>query len=138
MSDMNRVTLIGRLTRDAELKYTASGLAVSKFAVAVNKKVKRGDDWKDEVSYFDIVLFGKMAESIDQYLMKGKQIAIDGEMKQERWDQDGQTRSKVCVIANGIQLLGSKDDGQKTTQAPPQKPKADTSYDDGFVDDIPF
>jgi single-strand DNA-binding protein len=77
--DLNRVTLVGRLTRDAELKYTNSGLAVAKLSIAVNRRKRSGDNWTDEVSYFDITLWGKVAESLNQYLQKGKQIAVDGE-----------------------------------------------------------
>jgi single-strand DNA-binding protein len=104
MADLNRVVLIGRLTRDAELRQ--NGTAVSNFSIAVNRKRKQGDEWVDEANFFDICLFGKQAESLQKYLAKGKQIAIEGELKQDRWEKDGQNRSKVVVIANSIQLLG--------------------------------
>ena len=111
--DLNRVTIIGRLTRDAELKSTGSGISVSKFSIAVNRRTKNGDEWKDEASFFDVTLFGKQAESLDQYLLKGKQVAIDGELRQERWtdNQTGQQRSKVVIVADNVQLLGSKENG---------------------------
>jgi single-strand DNA-binding protein len=115
MSDMNKVFIIGRLVRDSKLAYTSTGQAVSKFSLAINEKKKSGDDWVDDVSYVDISLWGKQAESLDLYLTKGKQIAIDGKLKQERWtDKDsGQGRSKISVIAFNIQLLSSgKDSGQ--------------------------
>ena len=86
MADLNHVTLIGRLTRDAELKYTPGGLAISSFSIAVNRRRKNGDQWIDEVSYFDINLYGKAAESLKQYLLKGKQVAVDGELRQDRWE----------------------------------------------------
>jgi len=105
-NDINIVTLVGRLTRDSELKYTNSGTAVCKFSLAVNRKKRSGDQWTDEVSYFDIVLWGKQGEAIQQYLGKGKQIAVSGELRQNRWEQDGQTRSKVEVVASNVQLLG--------------------------------
>ena len=113
MSDMNSVNIIGRLTRDAELKYTASGTAVCKFSLAVNEKRKAGDEWKDNANFFEIVLWGKVGESIQQYLTKGKQVAVIGKLTQERWDQDGQNRSKVVITAGTVQLLGSgkQDDG---------------------------
>ncbi len=107
MADVNRVVLVGRLTRDAELRYTASGLPVCNFAVAVNRRRKNGDEWVEEASFFDIVLWGRQGESLNQYLVKGKQVAIDGELRQNRWEQDGQSRSRVEVVANNIQLLGS-------------------------------
>ncbi len=105
-NDINIVTLVGRLTRDAELKYTNSGLAVCKFSLAVNRRKRSGDQWTDEVSYFDIVLWGKQGEAIQQYLGKGKQIAVSGELRQNRWEQDGQNRSKVEIVASNVQLLG--------------------------------
>jgi len=108
-NDINLVALVGRLTRDGELKYTNSGLACLKFSLAVNRKKKSGDAWTDEVSYFDIVLWGKQGEAIKQYLSKGKQIAVSGELRQNRWEQDGQNRSKVEVIASNVQLLGGGD-----------------------------
>lgn len=99
--DINSVTLIGRLTRDCELKYMTSGTAVCKFPIAVNR-------FKDEVSFIDIVLYGKQGESINKYLVKGKAVAISGELRQDRWTTtDGQNRSRVEVVANNIQLLGS-------------------------------
>jgi single-strand DNA-binding protein len=110
---MNKVFIIGRLVRDAELKYAGSGMAVSKFSLACNEKRKAGDEWVDEVSYFDAVLFGKTAESLTQYLVKGKRIAVDGKLKQERWeDRDtGKARSRVSVTALNIQLLDSGSGG---------------------------
>jgi single-strand DNA-binding protein len=112
-TDMNRVTLIGRLTRDAELKYTANGMAVCKFSIAVNRKKKEGESWVDEASFFDVVLWGRQGEALNQYLQKGKQIGVDGELRQERWEQqDGQKRSRIEVAANNIQLLGGGRDSE--------------------------
>lgn len=105
-NDINIVTLVGRLTREAELKYTNSGLAVCKFSLAVNRRKRSGEQWTDEVSYFDVVLWGKQGEAIQQYLGKGKQIAVSGELRQNRWEQDGQNRSKVEIVASNVQLLG--------------------------------
>jgi len=116
MADVNHVVLIGRLTRDAELKYTSGGFPVSSFSIAINRRRKNGEQWEDEVHYFDITLFGKTAESLKQYLLKGKQVAVDGELRQDRWEKDGQSRSKTYVAANNVQLLGGntdKGDGQQ-------------------------
>jgi len=160
-TDLNRVTLIGRLVRDAELKYTTSGQAVSKFSIAVNRKKKDGDMWTDEANFFDITLWGRQAEGISQYLLKGKQIGVDGELRQDRWQQDGQNRSKVEIIANSIQLLGGGSDssrqsgsgysdgngsrgntGQGYSGGNRQESQSQGSYTrdnpDGFQDDIPF
>jgi len=111
VADVNHVILIGRLTRDAELKYTSGGMAVCKFAIAVNKRRKQGDQWVDEANFFDIVLWGRSGESINQYLVKGKQIAVEGELHQNRWEQDGQARSKIEIMANNVQLLGGGGQG---------------------------
>lgn len=108
MTDINSVILVGRTTRDAELRYTANGTGILNFSIAVNESRKNGEQWVEEASFFDITLFGKMAESLKQYLTKGKQVAINGRLQQQRWEQDGQPRSKVVVIANAVQLLGGR------------------------------
>lgn len=113
MADVNHVILIGRLTRDAELKYTSGGMAVCKFAIAVNRRRKNGDQWVDEASFFDIVLWGRSGESLNQYLVKGKQVAVEGELRQDRWEQDGQSRSKIEIMANNVQLLGGNTGGSQ-------------------------
>ena len=106
MPDLNHVVLIGRLTRDAELKYTANGQAVCKFSIAVNRRRKNGEQWVDEANFFDIVVWGRQGETLNQYLVKGKLVGVDGELRQDRWEQDGQNRSKVEIVANNLQLLG--------------------------------
>jgi single-strand DNA-binding protein len=111
MQDLNHVAMIGRLTRDAELKHTGGGTPVCKFSIAVNRRRKNGDQWEDEASFFDVVLWGKQGEALSQYLLKGKQVGIDGELRQERWQQDGQNRSRVEIAANAIQLLGGREGG---------------------------
>jgi single-strand DNA-binding protein len=148
MADINRVVLVGRLTRDAELKYTATGQAVCKFSVAVNRRRKNGDQWEEEANYFDIVLWGRSGESLNQYLLKGKAVGIDGELRQDRWQQDGQNRSKVEIVASNIQLLGGGGGSGGGNQGflPPRNSAAGgvgessqaSSSDDGFTDDIPF
>lgn len=116
MTDTNHVVLIGRLTRDLgtderSFAYTASGTARANVSIAVNRSAKRGEEWVDEVSYFDITIWGKTAENLKPYLLKGKQIAVDGWLKQDRWEKDGQKFSKVGIVANTVQLLGGKGDG---------------------------
>jgi single-strand DNA-binding protein len=109
MADMNHVSIIGRLTRDAEYKMLPSGQAVCNFSIAYNRRRKNGDTWEDEPNYFDIALWGKQADAINRYLIKGKQVAVDGELRQDRWQQDGQNRSKVVISATNVQLLGGGD-----------------------------
>ena len=167
MADVNHVILIGRLTRDAELKYTSGGMAVCKFAIAVNKRRKQGEQWVDEANFFDIVLWGRQGETLNQYLVKGKQVAVEGELHQNRWEQDGQSRSKIEINANNVQLLGGNSGAQgggssgysggassgggyaasSGSPAPYQKrqgsaasgsPDMDESVPPDFPDDIPF
>lgn len=108
---MNSVNLIGRLTDQPTLRYSQGGAAVSNFGLAVNGKKKQGNQWVDDVDYFDCTLFGNQAEKLQQYLGKGKQIGISGRLKQQRWQDNGQNRSKVVVIVERLDLLGGRDDG---------------------------
>lgn len=117
--DINSVTIIGRLTRDAELKYTNSGSAVVNLGMAVNTSKKNGDQWEDEPNFFDVQLWGKRGESLNQYLLKGTRLAVTGELRQERWDQDGIKRSKVLIHASDIQLLGDKKQEQSNNNGYP-------------------
>jgi len=149
MADLNHVVLIGRLTRDAELKYTSNGQAVCKFSIAVNRRKKSGDQWEDEANFFDIVLWGKQGESLQSYLVKGKMIGVNGELRQDRWQQDGQNRSKIEIVADYIQLLGGGDSSRSGERQSYNNNSshetqsygsvsAGPSRDDGFTDDIPF
>lgn len=114
-ADINSVTIVGRLTRDAELKYTNSGSAVTSMGIAVNRSRKDGDQWVEEASFFDVSLWGRRGESLNQYLLKGTRLAVTGELRQERWEKDGQKRSRVIIHANNIQLLGSKNDNNNSS-----------------------
>lgn len=107
-NDINRVDIIGRMTRDIELITTQSGSTVGKFSIAVNRKYGE----KEETSFFNCVAFGKTAEVIQQYSPKGKQVAIDGRLNQNRWEdaQTGQKRSTVEIVVENIQFLGGKRD----------------------------
>jgi single-strand DNA-binding protein len=151
-NDINSVTLVGRLTRDAELKYTGNNTAVCKFSIAVNRRGKSGDEWRDEAHFFDITLWGRQGEAIQQYLTKGKQVGIQGELRQSRWEQNGQNRSKVEIHAINVQLLGGPGG---SSGAPTGQRQERPSYNDGpqnsgagnnqdysgpenFEDDIPF
>jgi single-strand DNA-binding protein len=138
VADINHVVLVGRLTRDAELKYTNTGTPVCKISLAVNRRRKVDEQWTEEANFFDVVIWGKMGEAIAQYLVKGKQVGIDGELRQNKWEQDGQPRSKVEIIANNVQLLGSKGgsgSGNSREASPADIP---APQKDDFQDDIPF
>ena len=150
-NDLNVVVLNGRLTRDCELKATTGGTSVCRFSIAVNRRKKTGDSWGDEVNYFDVVLWGRSAESLQSYLTKGRQVSIEGELRQSRWEQDGVQRSRVEVYANNVQLLstpGASDVPNKDFPSSPA-PKANTNANtnasefvsgpEAFEDrDIPF
>ncbi len=152
MADINRVVLVGRLVRDAELKYTSGGLAITTFAVAINRRRKQGDDWVDEANFFDIVLMGRQGEAVQRYLTKGKQVGIEGELRQNRWEQDGQKRSKVEIFATNLQLLGGRDGGESGgskgysrdshTESPGAGSQGNEPFSgapvDDFEDDVPF
>ena len=141
MADINHVVLVGRLTRDAELKFTSGGQAVCKFSIAVNRRRKQGDQWVDEPSFFDIVLWGRQGETLNQYLVKGKQIGVDGELRQDRWEQDGQKHSRVEVVANNLQLLGSGSGNYAGASSFGNRQESKETVDnngDNFTDDIPF
>lgn len=107
MGDLSVAVIVGRLTRDAELKYIPSGQAICKFSVATSTRVKKGDQWIDESSYWNVDLWGKRAEAVSQYLIKGKLVAVQGDMRQDKWEKDGQAQMKVLITANDVQLLGS-------------------------------
>ncbi len=107
MTDVNVVVLVGRLTRNIELKYLTSGTAVGNFSIACSEDVKQGDKWEEKAHFFDCVLWGKRAESLKQYLTKGKQVALGGRLRQETWqNKEGQNRSKVVINVDKLQLLG--------------------------------
>lgn len=116
--DLNNVSIVGRLVRDAELQYTNTGFAIAVFSIASNYRRKIGEDWIDQVNYFDVKLLGKKAEGLSQYLLKGKQVAVTGCNRQERWEQEGANRQKVLILAHDVQLLGTKGDGASASQAP--------------------
>jgi single-strand DNA-binding protein len=152
MTDVNHVILIGRLTRDLgtderSFGYTGNGQARANISIAVNRSRKNGDEWVEEVSYFDVTIWGKTAENLKPYLNKGKQIAVDGYLKQDRWEKDGQKFSRVTVVANNVQLLGGKDSdnsGAPTFKAANAETSAATnnaqSFENtnDFSEDIPF
>ncbi|MFA5852236.1 MAG: single-stranded DNA-binding protein [Spirochaetales bacterium] len=154
MRDINVVVLVGRLTRDSELKYTKSGMPIARFSIAVNRSKKQDDQWVDETSFFEIDFWGKGAEAVNRYLTKGQQVGVEGELRQDRWEQDGQPRNKVVINASNVRLMGNAPAGQGGGTY--QKPQQSAPYEggseqrggpglnqpapaaDAFDDDIPF
>ena len=120
MQDINSVVIVGNLTRDCgtdpygrDFAYTQGGLAIATVSIASNRSRRQGDgSWADEVSYFDVKIFGKTAENLKPYLTKGQKVCVEGVLKQERW-QDAKTggnMSKVVIVANQVQLVGGRRD----------------------------
>ena len=108
MASYNRVVLIGNLTRDVELRFTPQGTAVTDISLAVNERVKRNEQWVEEANFFDITLWGRTAEVAGEYLSKGSSILIEGRLKLDRWEQEGQKRSKIKIIGEKMQMLGAR------------------------------
>lgn len=112
-NDINRVVLVGRLTRDPELRQTGSGTSYCRFSIANNRNYTVNGERKEEVSFFNCVAWGKQAEIINQYTRKGKQVAIDGRLQQRSYQgQDGKTQSSVDVVVESLQFIGSNQEGQ--------------------------
>lgn len=144
MTDLNSITIIGRLTRDAE--QPANGPV--KISIAVNYSKKQGETYTEAANFFDVVIWGRTGEAIKQFLTKGKQVAIQGELRQDRWEHEGKPQSRVGILAHSVQLLASpqgstqgQPDRESRQAAPASQPEARQrapAADDGFVDDIPF
>lgn len=119
MADINSVTLVGRLVRDGELKYSQNGQAILRFSIAINRAKRTADGkWEDESNFFDCVYFGRAAESVSPYLEKGRQVALAGELHQSRWESnDGQARSRVEIYVNNLSLVG----GQSSNSQQPRQ-----------------
>lgn len=134
MQDFNQVTLIGRLTKDAELK-DLNGLTKLDFSLAFNTSKKNGDKYVDESNFINLSLWGKVATALEPYMKKGSQVLVSGELKQDRWEKDGQKFSALKVIANSVQLLGSRNSSEsKAAKQEGPAPSSDIDYSG----DIPF
>jgi single-strand DNA-binding protein len=142
MANINRVVLVGNLTKDPELRHTPSGTAVCSLRVAVNSR--RRDDtgqWVDKPNYFDVSIFGNQAESSAQYLSKGRPVGIDGRLDWREWEaQDGSKRQAVQIIAESVQFLGGRGDGADGgNQFVPAGAAAESAdFPSSTDDDIPF
>jgi single-strand DNA-binding protein len=156
MANFNKVILAGNLTRDPELRYTPKGLAIAKIGMAINRNwTSESGEKKEEVTFVDVDAFGRQAETLAQYMKKGSPILIEGRLKLDQWDdkQSGQKRSKLGVIVENFQFLGtgnrggesggeagSAPVGPRTRPATPPAPAPDSEPDvaphEG--DDVPF
>jgi single-strand DNA-binding protein len=121
MASFNKVILIGNLTRDPELRYTPKGTAIAKIGIAVNRVwTNESGEKKEEVTFIDVDVFGRTAENVGQYMRKGRPIMIEGRLRLDQWDdkQTGQKRSKLGVVAETVQFLGSAQGGGEGGGAP--------------------
>jgi single-strand DNA-binding protein len=151
MANINRVVLVGNLTRDPELRHTPSGTAVCKLRIAVNTRQKDAQgNWGDKPNYFDVTVWGNQGESCAQFLSKGRPVGVDGRLDWREWEaQDGTKRQAVEIIADTVQFLGSRGDGgggggdfgggeRQFVPAAATANTADADFTAGSDDDIPF
>jgi single-strand DNA-binding protein len=142
--DINRVTLVGRLTRDPELRHLPSGTQVLQLGLAVNGRQKdEAGNWTDKPNFFDVKVFGNQAEMLANHLAKGRRVGIDGRLDWSSWEaQDGGKRSKVEVIANTVQFLDSRGDQtsgeNQFVPAGATTETANADFGTANDDDIPF
>jgi single-strand DNA-binding protein len=133
MADFNKVILMGHLTRDPEVRYTPTGTAVATFGLAVNHRYRQGDDVKEATCFVDCVTFGRQAETVGEYLQKGRPALVEGRLRWQAWEtEEGQRRSKHEVLAERVQFLSPpasvRQGGRDTADTPDPSPD----------DEIPF
>jgi single-strand DNA-binding protein len=140
--DINSVHIIGRLTRDPQLRALPSGMSICDLGIALNERYKASgsEQWEERVHFIDVTVFGGQADACDQYLSKGRQVGIQGRLRYSTWEKDGQKRSKLDVVANKVQFLGSGDSNGSSRTVEPDIPiEAVAVPQTGFPDDdIPF
>lgn len=110
MNDLNTVMIEGNLTRDPELAYLPTGTAKCTISIGVNRSYRKNDEWVKEASFFDVVLWAKLAEYYAEKLTKGMRVRVIGSLKQERWETEGKTRSRVCIVADRVDYLNKRGD----------------------------
>jgi len=146
MPNYNKVILMGNLTRDPEVRYTSGGTAIAKLGMAVNRRWKNQEgQMQEETTFVDVDAFGRQAETIGQYLKKGRPVMVEGRLKLDQWDdkQTGQKRSKLGVVLENFQFLDSRGEGGGGTgsYSQPESPSGSPSGGGGSVpedDDVPF
>jgi single-strand DNA-binding protein len=143
---LNQVTLMGNLTRDPELRQTPTGQNVTSFSLALNRAYKSANgEWQEATDYIDCVCWGPLAERVAQYLSKGRRCLVQGRLQSRSWEQDGNKRSKVEVLANDVTFLDSRgaggddsnsDSSDSTSVSDKPKPSKQTKKDDVVIEDI--
>lgn len=139
-TDLNSVSLIGTVVKDAELKTVGNGFNILTMGVANNYSQKKNDTYEQEVNFFDCRLLGKVAQALAPYMKKGSKVAISGKLRQERWEKDGKKNSKVYILVEDIQFVGGKANGNTSQQSAPAQNTSQVSEnnDMGFPEDLPF
>ena len=138
---INKAIISGNLTRDAELRQTQSGSSVLNFSVAVNERVKNGDQWEDRPNFIECTMFGKRAESIAKYMAKGAKVCVEGKLRWSQWEKDGQKRSKVEVVVDEIEFMSRSESSSEPTYGYSAPSYSAPSYDGSasvYDEDIPF
>lgn len=143
MANFNRVILLGNLTRDVELRYTSRQTAVTDIGLAVNDRRKSAEgEWVEETTFVDVTLWGRTAEIASQYLGKGSPVLVEGRLKLDTWETDGQKRSKLHVVGDRMQMIGGRSPRGSSGGAPAQGGQGDTEPSTSAVgppdDEIPF
>ena len=143
--NVNTAIITGNLTRDPELRQTASGTSVLQFSVAVNDRVKVNGEWTDRANYIDCTMFGTRADSLSKLLHKGSKVAVQGKLHWSSWEKDGQKRSKVDIWPDTVELLTTRNQGTQGQNFAPQKDMGTVRAEQDFGvtmeiydDDIPF
>lgn len=122
---LNSVNLMGNLTRDPELKMTSSGKGVCSMSIANNRIYSKGGERVTEVSYFDVEVWGPIADNCAKYLKKGSGIIVEGRLKQDRWEKEGKTQSRVRIVANSVHFMPKRSDERGSSQERPDAGTAD-------------
>lgn len=143
MNNLNRVIINGNLTADCKMEYGKSGTAYGGFCIAVNRSVKKGDNWEETTSFFEVKAFGKLFESQRPYLTKGANVTVEGSLIQERWvTKDGEKRNKIVIQSDTLYLGSRKKDGgsgaPKFEPANNSEPENQMPPSDDFQEDFPF
>ncbi|MEL6108472.1 MAG: single-stranded DNA-binding protein [Planctomycetota bacterium] len=126
MASFNRVILVGNITRDIELRHIPSGMPVTEISLAVNDRRKSANgEWVEETTFVDVTLWGRTAEVASEYLSKGSSILVEGRLKLDKWESEGQKRSKLRVIGEKMQMLGGRSPGGSPA---PRAGEAPVSY----------
>ena len=133
----NQVILMGNLTRDPELRTTPNGQSVCSFSLALNRSYKGSDgNWQEATDYVDVVAWAGLGERVSQYVTKGRPVLVSGRLQSRSWEQDGQKRSKVEVVANDVTFLGGKNDSGVGGETPAGTSDAQPKNKDVVIDDI--